>query len=354
VNRRVRKSVGRKRVIAAAVVSLAILAMLAWKTGVRLEAVGSSFRAVNWQVLAATCAFSAAWHIFLGADKWWRIMRAQGANLGFWEVCRVRLGSDPIRFTLPLKSGELVNAFYFGRNEALGFSRAAGSIAFDKCLNLFGTIFWLYVGIVAMAKAPAVSQLALHTAVGAAVLVLLWVGPVRRLGAGIAAAIHPRLGRLATGVLSGFEEFSTLQKLGFLLYGIVFQIRPLVVVALLFHAFHPAQIPSTVQFLAFGSIVVLMSNVPLTVAGIGPREAALTLLFADFADPAVRMSIGLMMSFTIHIIPMILGVPLMFPLIRSLALQNVVTEEAAAKVDSVAPIPAEEPDLSVSPLGGRR
>lgn len=352
MNRPVRKAIGRKRVIAAAAISLAILAVLAWKTGVRLEAVGSSFRGVNWQVLLVTFAFSTAWHVFLGADKWWRIMRAQGANLRFWEVCRVRLGSDPIRFALPLKSGELVNAFYFGRNEALGFSRAAGSIAFDKALNFFGTIFWLYVGIAAMARAPAMSQLALHTAVGAAVLVLLWVGPIRRLGANVAAAIHPKLGRLATGVLSGFEEFSTLQKLGFLLYGIVFQIRPLVVVALLFHAFHTAQIPSIVQFLAYGSIVVLMSNVPLTVAGIGPREAALTLLFADFADPAVLVSIGLMMSFSIHIAPSILGIPLMFPLIRALALQ--IAEPAGTKVDSVAPIPEEEPDLSVSPLGGPR
>ncbi len=203
-----RKAMGRKRVLAAAIVSLAILLLLAVKTDLRLDRVGAEFQRAHWGILLATFAFSAIWHIVLGADKWWRILRGQGAAVSWGEVFRVRLGSDPIRFALPLKSGELVNAFYFGRDPALGFSRAAGSIAFDKALNFFGTIFWLYVGIAAMARMPTAGQLALHTAVGVGVLVLLWVRPVRRLAATIAAAVHPKLGRLASGVLSAFEEFS--------------------------------------------------------------------------------------------------------------------------------------------------
>ncbi len=96
------------------------------------------------------------------------------------------------------------------------------------------------------------------------------------------------------------------------------------------------------EFLAYGSVVVLMSNVPLTVAGIGPREATLTALFADFADPAVLVSIGLMMSFSIHIVPSILGIPWMFPLLRTLA------GPSPAAADSPAP-PSDEVPMREKP-----
>jgi hypothetical protein len=320
-----RRTVGRKRWIVASIVSAAILAVLAWKTGVRLDSVRLRIANAHWGILVATMAGSALWHMFVGADKWWRILRGLGADVGYWRVFRVRLGSDPLRFALPFKSGELVNALYFGQR-GMGFSRAAGSIAFDKALNFFGTVFWLYVGLAVIAATPSAGYLSVHTAVGAAVLVLLWVPAARHIPARMAGLLHPKLGRVASEVLSAFEEFSPWQKIGYLLYGIVFQLRPLAVCALLFIAFHPEHLPSIQEFLAYGSIVVLMSNIPLTVAGIGPRETTLALLFVDFADQASLFSIGLMMSFSIHVIPAIVGIPLMIPLIRDLAVKTPETQ----------------------------
>jgi hypothetical protein len=312
------KVTGRKRVIFAGLVSLVIVALLAWKAGIRLEAVGEQLRRLNWPLFAATLVFSALWHVFVGADKWWRVLRAQGADVGYWEVFRVRLGSDPIRFAAPMKAGEIVNAVYFARLKEFGFSRAAGSIVFDKSLNFFGTVFWLYVGIAAMAELPTAGYLGLHTAMGLAVLIVICVRPVRQAATMLAAAIHPKLGRLAAGVLSAFEEFSPLKKIGFLLYGIVFQLRPLTVLGLLFVAFHPDRIPSVQELLGLGSVVVLMSNIP-SLGGIGPREAALMTAFTGYADETVLLSVGLMMSFAVQVLPAFLGIPWMFPLLRAVA-----------------------------------
>ena len=65
--------------------------------------------------------------------------------------------------------------------------------------------------------------------------------------------------------------------------------------------------PSMQEFLTFGSVAVLMSNVPLTVAGIGPREAAIVALFSAYAGEATLLSVGVLMSFSIHIVPAIIG-----------------------------------------------
>lgn len=318
------KAAGRKRIVLAALVSLVILAVLAYKTGVRLDKIAEQLRRMDLRIFLATLVFSVLWHVFLGADKWWRIMRAQGADVRYWEVFRVRFGSDPIRFAVPLKAGELVNAAYFAKLESLGFSRAAGSVVFDKALNFFGTVFWLYVGVAAMAEMPPAGYLGLHTAMGAGVLVLICVRPARQAAVALAGLMHRKLGKLAAGVLSAFEEFSPLQKIGFLLYGIVFQLRPLAVCALILVASQPDRIPSVEEFLALGSVVVLMSNIP-SVGGIGPREAALVAVFSgraflglDPADEGLRLfSIGLLMSFSVQVLPAILGIPLMFPLLRA-------------------------------------
>jgi hypothetical protein len=313
---RIRKTAGRGRVALAVLLSVAILLVLAWKTEVRLGAVWSELRRIDLGIFAATLVFSAAWHVFLGADKWWRIMRALGADVRYREVLWVRLASDPIRFAVPMKAGEVVNAAYFARLEELGFSRAAGSVVFDKSLNFFGTVFWLYVGIVAMAEVPPAGHVGLHTAMGVAVLLLITVRPLRQAAITVAGWFHPKLQRLAVGVLSAFEEFSPLGKIGFLLYGIVFQLRPLTVCWLLFFALEPDRLPSLDEFLALGSLVVLMSNIP-SLGGIGPREATLVAVFSPYAEEATLLSVGLLMSFSVQVLPALLGIPLMFSLLRA-------------------------------------
>ena len=61
-----------------------------------------------------------------------------------------------------------------------------------------------------------------------------------------------------------------------------------------------------------------MSNIP-SMGGIGPREAAVVEMFKGFADPATLLTVGLAMSFGVQVLPAILGIPWMFPLMRSLA-----------------------------------
>lgn len=329
----------RKRFWVAAGISAGILALLAWKTQIRLGTIAEHLSRANWAILGGTLAISAAIHMFVGADKWWRILRALGADVTYREVFRVRLGSDPIRFTVPLKVGELVNALHFGKLETLGFSRAAGSVLFDKAVNLFGTVFWLYMGFVAMAKVPMLWGLAAHLLVGLAVLALISSRRLRWAIVAVAGRLHPKLARFGSGVLVAFEEFSPLQKIGFLAYGVLFQLRPPFVCAMMLLAMQPdgAQLPSLRQFLAYGSVVVLMGNIP-SMGGIGPREAAVIELFKGYADPATLLTVGLAMSFGMQVLPAILGIPWMFPLLRS------ATDFKTKRGEEHQPASAEPPD----------
>jgi len=319
----------RRYSVLPAAISLTLVAFLAWKTGAGLHVVADRLWAANWGIVGGTMVFSAAWHLGMGAHKWWRILRAQGAPVGYWEVLRVRAGADPIRFAAPMQVGALVSSLYFGKMESLGFSRAAGSVLFDKALNLFGAICWLYAGVMVAGWMPMTWGIGFHTCIGGAVLVLIGCRPARRLILLRAGKLHAKVGRLAAGILSVFEELSPSRKIGFLVYAIVFQVRPLVVCALLFVAFHGegALLPSVRQFLAFGSVVMVMSNVP-SIGGVGPREATLIQVFTDFGDPQTLFSIGICLSFVLQVFPAMVGIPLMFPLLRAL------TPSGAVEADS--------------------
>ncbi len=329
-----RSMLRRKRFWLATLVSVGVLVLLAWKAQLRLDTIGDQLSRAHWGILGGTLVISALFHIFVGADKWWRILRGLGANVTYREVLRVRLGSDPIRFATPLKAGELVNALHFGKLESLGFSRAAGSVLFDKALNLFGAVFWLYVGFIALAKVPMLWELVVHLVVGMSVLLLVCSRRFRWAIVAVAGRMHPKLGRFGTGVLSAFEEFSPSQKAGFLVYGILFQLRPLFVCAMMLLAFQTdwTQIPTPRQFLAYGSVVVLTSNIP-SMGGIGPREAAVVEMFREFADPATLLTVGLAMSFGVQVLPALIGIPWMFPLLRS------VTEFETQRKNEERPVP---------------
>ncbi len=199
---------------------------------------------------------------------------------------------------------------------------------FDKALNLFGAVFWLYVGFAALARTPILWELAVHLVVGLSVLVLLCSRWLRSALVAVAGRLHPKLARFGGGVLSAFEEFSPAQKAGFLLYGVLFQLRPLAVCAAMLVAFQPqgAQMPSLRQFLAYGSVVVLMGNIP-SLGGIGPREAAVVRMFEEFADPATLLTVGLAMSLAVQVLPALVGIAWMFPLLRSAAEFGVIRQE---------------------------
>ncbi len=305
----------RFRLMVALLLSATVLILLALKIHVRFDRLIEEWRNANKSLLCAAFAYSAFWHLFIGADKWWRILRTLGTDVRYWEVFRVRLGSDPIRFVSPFKTGEIIQAAYFPARGKLTFGRSVSSILFDKVLNYLGTWFWFFIGLVVLGTIPWMWQLSIMILAAGGMAIVIISERFRSFLGTACERLHPKLRRFAEGTLSTFREFSWSRKAFFLLYGIVFQIRPLLVCYLLFLAFGAK--PGLREILTYGSVAVLMSNVPLTTAGIGPRETAIALLFARYGSQEMLFSVGILMSVSIFIIPAILGLPLMPALLRT-------------------------------------
>jgi len=344
----------------AMLLSVAILLGLCWKTGTKLSQVVGKLGEVDLFLLGLTFALSAAVHTLLGALKWFLTLRWSGCATTFVETLFVRMGSDPLRAVLPFKSGELGNVAYYWRTGRLTFGESVSWVAFDKAMNIGGTFFWLIVGLVVLAfqRMPDALRSQSSVVVSGSLLVAASVGAsfaplvsrrVRRGLVALAGRISPKVGRFGANVLAVFDRISPRRKAALTILGVVFQLRPIVVCALLFLAFAPdfQRRPSPAEFLASGSVVVAFSNVPGPQWGTGPREFALNLLFRSYLKPEAAqetmppptvlgvaaentargravpgaqtlIAIGLLMAVAIHFVPAFVGLPFLVQFLNAL------------------------------------
>ena len=351
-----------KKILFAWVISMVIVVILCAKTGVRLQDVFWVIMQADPLWLAGIFLFSALVHILLGSYKWLLILKGIGCKTSYGEVVFVRMGSDPIRFAMPFKLGELSNLLYFTRVDKLPLGESASWVLFDKALNFLGTLIWLAVGIILTLSAP--EYLKWPVIIGGGLLALLVIArPLPDFIYNKSRKIHPKLGSVMEQLLATFRRISIRRRLSLIGVAAVFQLRPLIICGLLFMAFgqvHFRSVPGVGELLSKGSAVVVASNFPGPQAGIGPRETALFLLFrehlageGDEEIPDIRregthirpedrrpapahpgtvlISIGILMAIAIHVVPAVLGLPLMASLISAL--------EVGRK-----PIPADELD----------
>ena len=286
--------------------SIGTLLIVCSRNSVTLAKLAEAWSGVNKPLLSAVILGAAALDIFIGSDKLWRILRAMRAALTFPEVLRFRLGSGLPRVLFPLKSGEALNILFFHRHKRMPLGRASGAVFFDRGLNLVGATFWLLIGILIANDIVLHQQILLCLGFGAAYVVFFFLTPLHTVLIKIAGRIHVKLGRFAAGLLAPFKEFSPRKRLFFLSYGLLSRTRPLLVCYLLFTAFGIA--PDPERFIAYTSIAIFAGHLPTT-AGSGPREAAIVLLFAGTAPSNVLLSIGLLMTITVHVVPMMIGFP---------------------------------------------
>ncbi len=320
---------GRAAAFAASIaLSAAVLAFLWFRKGVAPREIGETFLQADKTILVAVIVASAAFHIFVGAHKLWCVLRAMGVDISYVETLQVRLGAGPLRVLVPLSAGELLNVFYFWRHKRMPFGRASGASIFDRGLNILGAFFWLLVGLAILPGAwpdawpthwhvplgadrslPVPLRTGLFVAAIGLYVLFFFCTPMHGLAIRAARTIHPKVGRLAEGMLAPFMEFRLSKKLFFTGYAVFFQLRPLAVAYFLFRAY--GTVMDLGHVVAYTSVAVFAAHLPGFVGGIGPRDYVFMTLFPASVDEAIRASVGLLQSIVVHIIPMLLGLPWM-------------------------------------------
>ncbi len=279
-------------------VSLALLAVLVWEIDPArvLQALGRS--RVEWLPLifvplsADLALRTARWHVIL----------ARAPRPGYRDTFRYLAIGYLANNVLPVRLGELVRAHLLGTREGVGRSRALGSIAMERGLDVaaaagLGAVASQLAGV----HGAVVTAFATLALAGGAVLLAMAVVPdrlarplvdavVRRMSVGRLSRVADIVGNFAHSLLDASTPARILAGLGL-------SIAAWLVTSVLFAVTSGSLgIPlSPAGIVAIAVAANIGAALPSAPAGIGPFEAGVVIVATSLGvDPAAAFALGLL------------------------------------------------------------
>lgn len=294
-----------------------LLAIVQWKE-IRLGALARHWQGADKGLLAAAFLLSVTFHLLFGSHKLWLVLRAMGVAISLRDTVKVVLGIGPLQLLLPLKGGEVVAMLYLWRHQRAPLGSASSGVIIDRALNFLAAALWLLLGLSLHPDASLAGYTSGLVSGGAVLLVALFATPLHDTGIALAGRLHPRLGAMARAVLDPWRLLPTSQRLLLLGYGMVVVMRPILVCALLFVAFGQQLVVG--QVLVYAGLAIFAGHLPGPLMGMGAREGVLVGVAGFYAgDPAVALSLGILLSMLVYIGPMLVGLPWLPALLHGVA-----------------------------------
>jgi hypothetical protein len=281
-------------------ISLGILGVLAWRVDMR-ETFGVLFQMRKAPLVLAVIIAVGVGHL-LGGYKWMRILAGLGRNVPYRHILLARLGGEPVKFIFPAKSGELIRPIYLRTRFQIPLPIGIGSLALDKVYNLAGLLLVMAIGLML--------RMSLSAALVVLVFALFSLFLVHHIARPASNWLAGKPGRIPQ---AGSELLSTLHALPYaesaiqLLLGAAFLFAEIITGLLVLSA-AGVDVPFVFAMVRL-PLVILLVQVPVTISGIGTREAGMVALFGAFASPETLFAVGIAFTLVEVIAPVAVGLP---------------------------------------------
>jgi len=302
----------RTRKALSGLVSLSILAVV-WLSIDRRKVL-STFAAANVGWFALAIGFFVPQKLL---QAWrWRRMAENFCRIGTGEAVRLILAGDTLNLVLPSKMGDTAKAVFLLSEGRLPLAYGLNLVAFEKMLDMSALCLLLLVGVAAAGRFDVLGIAACAGAsavIAATAAICVWalaggkgLGFVRKhLGTGGAK------GKLARLVVGTAEVVGDLASRGG-------RLGRLVVLSLSIWVLHLVQIycfflalRSSVPFfttLALMPLAIFIGLLPITIAGVGTRDAAMVVLFRPYEATATIAGAALLTHLR-YLVPGLAGLP---------------------------------------------
>ncbi|WP_420605555.1 lysylphosphatidylglycerol synthase transmembrane domain-containing protein [Novosphingopyxis sp.] len=294
--------------LAALAVSLAVLAFIWWR--VDLAAIAAAARAADPGWLIAGLALVVPLTLITA----WRFRLLARGAIGGGEAVRLILSASTLNLVLPSKLGDIAKAWALGRRHDVGGERALSIVVFEKLLDLASLLFWAVPALLWVGGRQPLYRLAALAVAGLLALLVLLLAPggigVRALG--LIARFAP--GAIGARAASFGEEWggavrwfwAQRRSAGIVAVSLGLWLLHLVQFWLFARALGPA-IP-LLDNVAFATLAILAGLVPLTMAGIGTRDAAIVFFYGPFLGAGAAAVLGVLATCR-YLIPALCGLP---------------------------------------------
>lgn len=280
-------------------VSAVLLLLLLWKLDARevLAAVSGA----SWIWISLSLIITATFPVF-GTLRWLAVIRPMGAEIGFGSAFRVTMGAFPLNSFLPSKAGDLSKAAFLRAHG--GFIPLAGSVVFERMVDVIVLTGMTVVGAFLLDQ-----KSILYLGLGCAavtfggILVLSFSGHLPLPGRLQRKADD--IGKAARAVFR-FPKYLVLV----LFWSILNWLGTMAESYCLFRALQ-IDIPF-MTVLAVMPLAIFVGLLPLTISGIGTRDAALVWLLGSMVTAEAALAAGILYTAVSYWFLGILGLPFLF------------------------------------------
>jgi len=228
--------------------------------------------------------FSFAFAFFLIPVKWKLVLHYIKCNLSFKEAFFIHVSALPISYIMPFKSGELIKSLYLKRQNKLAFKKATSTLVFDNAMDLFTLLFFTFLSFIFLFSEIPYKLYFLFS------IMALFLVCIRLIAKKIPSDFFYSFKVIS---LKKTLFIFTLSLLGFFISFIsVYFVFLSVNVTIPF-----------LEIMFYFPIITLITIVPITISGFGTREAATVFFLSKYATPENLLSVGILLSFVIVVLP---------------------------------------------------
>jgi len=235
--------------------------------------------------------------------------------LPFWAGVRIFLAATSLNSLMPSKMGDLSKAYFLKQEGITDLTRGGNSVVLEKLLDLSSLCALFVVGVVLIQRFDSVVGLIGLASVGFVGATVVFLMADHRKNVLFAFGLkllakRPKLKSLVEDTQAFVRELkvNSWRFGGVICMSLLLWALHLMQIYLFFHAMNADVSLRSVFGLV--PIAIFVGLLPITLGGMGTRDAALISLFSPYAPTALLAGIGMLVS-TRYWVPSLVGLPLL-------------------------------------------
>ena len=242
--------------------------------------------------------------VLIIAKRWQTILETMGYNLQYKECFNVVMAALPLTSITPSKFGDIIKAYYL--KDKIPASKTVGSVITERMFDVLTLVLFSLIGMTFCEKYK-LAGIAFAILVGIIAIFLLV-----RAGFNFRLPIKSSWNEKIQNLILSTKLLTKDNKKAFffvLSYSILIWFISIVQTVIFFYAlginvpllFTMANIP----------IAIFIGMIPVTLGGMGTRDAAIIFLFSEYATPTQLLGVGILFSIFRYWLPSLMGIPFM-------------------------------------------
>ena len=239
--------------------------------------------------------------IIVTIKRWHTILKVMGYAIQLRTCLNVLMAALPLASITPSKSGDIVRAYYL--KEKIPISKTIGSVLTERVFDIFKLVLFSLIGMVFCQK----YEMAFIALITLLCIVILFFIEHTDFHLTIRESWNVKLQNMGLSMKTLTRDKKAFSIIMF--YTLLIWFLAIIQTLIFFYALG-ISIP-VIFAMASIPIAIFIGLVPVTLGGMGTRDAAIIFLFSQYAAPSQLLGVGILFSVFRYWLPSLLGIPFM-------------------------------------------